>query len=105
MYYDNLINESTTSISSYTASFGNITDLGGSGNYTNDERTLQLIQPINATSIELMVNEFDVEAGWDYLYIYEGSSVYDPVIGIYDGNSIPSTININGSAVLVEFRA
>jgi hypothetical protein len=103
-YYDNLINESTTSISSYTASFGNITDLGGSGNYTNDERTLQLIQPINATSIELTVNQFDIEAGWDYLYIYEGNSVFDPVIGIYDGNTIPSTININGSAVLVEFR-
>jgi N-acetyl-anhydromuramyl-L-alanine amidase AmpD len=103
-YYDNLINEPTTSISGYTTSSGNITDLGGAGNYTNDERTLQLIQPISATSIELTVNEFDVEAGWDYLYIYEGNSVYAPVIGIYDGTTIPSTININGGSVLVEFR-
>lgn len=78
--------------------------MGGSGSYTNDERTLQLIQPVNATSIVLNVDEFDIEAGWDYLYIYDGNTVYDPVIGIYDGTTIPSTININGSAVLVEFR-
>ncbi len=103
-YFDNLINEPTTSVSGYTTSSGNITDLGGSGNYTNDERTLQLIQPTNATSITLTVNEFDIEPNWDYLYIYEGSSVYDPVIGVYDGTTIPSTININGGSVLVEFR-
>ena len=103
-YFDNLINESTTSISSYTSSSGNITDLGGAGNYTNDERTLQLIQPTNASSIALTVNEFDLEAGWDYLYVYDGSTIYDPVIGIYDGTSMPSTININGGSVLIEFR-
>lgn len=103
-YYDNLINESTTAVTTYASGAGTITDLGGTGNYTNDERTLQLIQPANATSITLTVNEFDIEPNWDYLYIYDGSTVYDPVIGIYDGASIPSTININGPSVLVEFR-
>jgi len=103
-YYFKLINDPTSSTITYTGPLGNVTDLGGSGNYTNDERTLFLIQPTNAVSISLTVNQFDTEPNWDYLYIYAGTTVFDPLIGRYDGTSIPPTFNINGGAVLIEFR-
>jgi N-acetyl-anhydromuramyl-L-alanine amidase AmpD len=105
-YYYKLINAPTTSTTTTTASSGTTYDSGGStGAYANDERTLFLIQPTGAQSITLTVNQFDVEATWDYLYIYEGNSVYGNRIGIYTGTTIPSTINVNNSAVLIEFRS
>ncbi|MCB9361387.1 MAG: N-acetylmuramoyl-L-alanine amidase [Flavobacteriales bacterium] len=105
-YYYKLINAPTTSTTTNTNSSGTTYDSGGStGNYGNDERTLFLIQPTNAQSITLTVNQFDVESTWDYLYIYEGTSVYGNRIGIYTGTTIPSTINVNNSAVLIEFRS
>ncbi len=104
-YFYKLINNPFTTATTNTNSSGNTTDSGGStGNYGDDERTLFLIQPTNAVAITLTVNQFDIEANWDYLYIYNGASVFDPLIGRYDGTSIPPTVNINGGAVLIEFR-
>ena len=104
-YFFKLINDSTSITTIDTNLTGNVTDMGGSGNYTDDERTLFLIQPTNALSITLTVNQFDVEATWDYLYIYEGTTVFSNKIGEYTGTTIPSTININGGAALIEFRS
>lgn len=105
-YYFKLINDPTSSTVTNTNPTGNTTDLGGAaGNYTNDERTLFLIEPTNATSITLTVNQFDVESDWDYLYIYEGTTVFDTKIGRYTGTTIPATINVNSGAVLIEFRS
>lgn len=105
-YFYKLINDPFTTTTTNTNASGNVTDSGGNGgNYANDERVLYLIQPTNATSITLTVNQFDTEATWDYLYIYDGSSVFDPKIGEYSGTNIPSSFNINGGAVLLEFRS
>jgi len=104
-YYYKLINDPTSVTTVNTNQTGTITDLGGAGNYTNDERTLFLIQPTNAVGITLTVNQFDVEPNWDYLYIYEGTTVFDSLIGRFDGTSIPPTINVGSGSVLVEFRS
>jgi len=103
-YYYKLLNNST-SIINYTTPSGNVTDLGGPGNYTNDERTLYLIEPANAQSITLTVNQFDVESTWDYLYIYDGTTPFDTKIGEYTGTTIPATIQVNSGNVLIEFRS
>jgi N-acetyl-anhydromuramyl-L-alanine amidase AmpD len=104
-YYYKLINDPTSTTIVNTNQSGTVTDLGGAGNYTDDERTLFLIQPTNATAITLTVNQFDTEPTWDYLYIYEGTTVFSPLIGRFDGTSIPPTINVNSGAVLIEFRS
>lgn len=105
-YYYKLLNEPFTPVSINTNISGNITDLGGdTSNYTNDERTLFLIQPTNAESITLTVNAFDVEANWDYLYIYNGTTPFDEKIGEYTGTTIPSSITVNSGNVLIEFRS
>lgn len=103
-YYYKLINNSTpiTIDNNFT---GTVTDIGGPGNYPDDDRMLYLIQPTGATSITLDVNVFDVESTWDYLYIYDGTTPFDNRIGIYTGTTIPSTITINSGNVLLEFRS
>lgn len=105
-YYYKLINAPTTTTTTNTNTSGTTYDSGGStGNYSNDERTLFLIQPTNAQSITLTINQFDIESTWDYLYIYEGTSVYGNKIGTYTGTTIPTTIHVNNSAALIEFRS
>ncbi len=104
-YYDNLINQST-SITTLTNASGTITDAGGiTGNYPDDERQLILIQPANATQITLTTVAFDLEQDWDYLYIYDGATVNDPLIGYYTGTTIPATITSTGGALLLELRS
>lgn len=103
-YYYKLINISTPITTNNNLS-GTVTDLGGSGNYTNDARTLFLIQPTGATSVTLNVNVFNVEDDWDYLYIYDGTTPFSPRVGYYTGLSIPSTITVNSGNVLIEFRS
>jgi len=103
-YYYKLINNSTP-ITTNTNLSGTVTDLGGAGNYGNDQRTLFLIQPPGATSITLNVNVFNLENNWDYLYIYNGTTPFSPRVGYYTGSSIPSTITVNSGNVLIEFRS
>lgn len=104
-YYYKLLNNTTT-ITTNTNPTGTHTDGGGvTGNYANDERTLFLIQPTGANQINLTINQFDIESTWDYLYIYNGNNVFAPKIGEYTGTTIPSTITVNGGAVLIEFRS
>ncbi len=103
-YFYKLINN-TTPITTNTSASGTVTDLGGGGNYTNDERTLFLIQPTGASSITLTVNSFDVESTWDYLYVYDATTPFGTRVGIYTGTTIPSTITINSGHALIEFRS
>ncbi|MFZ5553289.1 MAG: N-acetylmuramoyl-L-alanine amidase [Bacteroidota bacterium] len=104
-YYYQLINNnpSQTTITSTT---GNFYDSGGPGaNYTDDERYLTLIQPAGANSITLTFSSFNIEANWDYMYIYDGATINDPVIGVYTGTSSPGTVTSTGGALLIEFRS
>lgn len=104
-FYYELINDSSA-VSSYTASSGNLYDTGGpSGNYGDDERYYMLIEPASVYDITLTVNSFDVEYNWDYLYIYDGNSSSDPLIGQFTGTSISSSITSSGGAMLLEFRS
>ncbi|MCB0400441.1 MAG: N-acetylmuramoyl-L-alanine amidase [Flavobacteriales bacterium] len=103
-YYDNLINNSTP-VTTITSASGTITDNGGSaGNYTG-QRELILIQPANASSIILNTVMFDMENTWDYLYIYDGATTNDPLIGYYTGSVIPASITSSGGSMLLEMRA
>lgn len=93
-------------ISTVTGAAGNFYDSGGAGNnYSDDERILTLIQPTGATSITLNFTSFDTELNWDHLFIYDGSTTADPLIGQYTGTTGPGTITSNGGSLLLEFRS
>ena len=101
----NLINNGT-SASTETASSGTACDSGGAAaNYGDDERTLLKISPASAISITLDFSTFDLEANWDYLTIYEGGTVDDPIVGTYTGTAGPGNLTVNSAEVLIEFRS
>lgn len=103
--YYNLINNSTNPTVT-TAASGNYFDTGGaSGNYSNDQRTLYLIQPTGANTITLSFSEFDLENNWDYLLVYDGATTISPLIATLTGSSIPSNITSTGGSLLIEFRS
>lgn len=100
-----LINN-TPNYTAYTAGSGNLYDSGGAtSNYTDDERELYLIQPINSDSVTATFNSFDIEQDWDFLFIYDGTTPNAPLIGKYTGTVSPGTINSTGGDLLVEFRS
>lgn len=103
--YYKLINNAPT-INTITANSGTFYDSGGStGNYSDDERDLTLIQPPNASSVTISFSQFDLETNWDYMFIYDGATTAAPLIGKYTGLNNPGTITASSGSVLIEFRS
>ena len=103
-YYYKLVNNDTPT-TRFTAPSGTLTDSGGpDGNYRNDERQLLLVQVDSAQSITLTFKEFDLEDEYDFLWIYDGNTVYSPLLGRWNTTS-PGTITSSGNAILLEFRS
>lgn len=104
-YFYKLINDPPPTTTNTTCT-GSFNDSGGSGSdYGNDERNLTVISPSNASSVTITFNDFNLELDWDYMYIYDGNSVWAPLIGYYTGTNNPGTITSNGGALAIEFRS
>ncbi len=85
---------------------GNFYDSGGAGgNYSDNERTVWTISPSGATSVTLSFNSFDTENTWDYLYVYDGTDVWAPLIGYFTGTTNPGTLVANSGSMTLEFRS
>lgn len=103
LYYK-LLNPSTQT-TEYNDTIGQFTDSGGLyGDYGDDERKLFLINVPNADSITLNFSSFELEPNYDFIWIYDGNSVFSPLIGRWNTSS-PGTITAKGSSMLVEFRS
>lgn len=103
-YYYKLVNDDTPVIR-LDAPSGVLTDSGGPDeDYGNDERQLWLIQVDESENITLTFSEFDLENDYDFLWIYDGSTVYAPLLGRWNTVS-PGTVSSSGNALLVEFRS
>ncbi|MCF8259081.1 MAG: N-acetylmuramoyl-L-alanine amidase [Flavobacteriales bacterium] len=95
-----------TPVTSLDAASGDYYDTGGIiGVYSNDERTVTLIQPTNGGAVTVTFTQFDVESNWDYLYIYDGATVFSPLIGYYTGTNSPGTVTSTDGALTFEFRS
>ena len=103
--YYRLINDPYPLITITTGS-GTLYDTGGAaGNYPDDERQAWLIQPPGAQSITLDFTTFDLESGYDNLFIYDGDTITAPLIGSYTGTTSPGIIISSGGSILLEFRS
>ncbi len=81
-----------------------IYDKGGPfGKYKNNEAYSMTIAPTGASSVNLNFLSFDVELGFDSLWIYDGSTTSDPLIGAYSGTSLPPNITSSGNALTLKF--
>ena len=84
---------------------GNFVDSGGStGNYADNEDITTIICPDNATDI-VTVNftDFDLDNGFDFLTIYDGSSVLAPLLGTYTGTTLPPSFSSSTAGSCLTF--
>jgi len=101
-----IINNTYTLAATYTSTSGAFYDTGGSaGNYGNDERKLWLFTKSGATNITLSFTSFNVENGYDNLFIYNGGTPNSPLIGQYSGTVNPGPVTSANDSLLVEFRS
>lgn len=103
LYYK-LINDAP-SMTVTTAESGIFMDSGGqNGDYGDDERILFLIHVAGADSIALNFSQFDLEADYDFMWVYNGGSEFSPLIGRWNTES-PGRVVATGDKMLVEFRS
>jgi Zn-dependent metalloprotease len=85
-----------------TACTGTIYDNGGSAaNYSDNTNSTVTIAPAGASQVRLHFTQFNMESGYDYLYVYDGPSTASAVIGSYTGTTLPADIVSTGSSVTI----
>lgn len=103
-YYFKLVNANPVITESNNVN-GTFTDSGGMlGDYGNDERQLFRIYIPGADSIVLNFSEFNLEQDYDFMWIYEGATVFSPLLGRWNTQS-PGRVVAHGENMLIEFRS
>ncbi len=103
--YYRLVNEPVTPLV-YGGLTGSVYDPGGlSANYSDDQRVVSVIQPAGASSVTLSFMAFDLEPDWDYLLIYDGPTVFHPLLGSCTGTALPPALTAASGAMTLEFRS
>ncbi len=83
-----------------------IYDMGGPNrNYYSNETYSFTIAPNGANKVKLTFTQFATEAGFDSLWIYDGTSITAPLLGKYTGSVIPSPVTSTGSKLTVRFKS
>lgn len=84
-------------------------DIGGGPlkNYYDNEDYTYTIAPPNAQSITVTFSSFDLEANYDYLYIYNGPSTASAQISgsPFTGTTSPGTFTSSGGALTFKFTS
>ncbi|XP_035282260.1 attractin-like isoform X2 [Anguilla anguilla] len=70
-----------------TGSSGYLTD--GPGNYKYKTKCTWLIEGQPNTILRLRFNHFATECSWDHLYVYDGDSIYAPLLAAFSGLIVP----------------
>ena len=86
-----------------TSASGSFSDGSGASSYNNNADCKWLIQPSGATSITLSFSSFALETCCDYVRIYDGTTTSAPLLGSFNGTSLPPSITSTGGDMLVHF--
>nr|XP_056711187.1 attractin [Euleptes europaea] len=70
-----------------TGPSGYVTD--GPGNYKYKTQCTWLIEGMPNTILRLRFNHFATECSWDHLYVYDGDSIYAPLVAAFSGLIVP----------------
>jgi len=90
----------TTTLTSNSGSFD---DGSGANSYANGTDCSWLIQPSSGSAIVLNFNSFALESCCDYVYIYDGATTSSPLLGSYNGTTLPPTMTSSGGSMLIRF--
>lgn len=83
-----------------------IYDSGGPGNrYSNNENYSQTFTHREGESLRLEFLNFDLEAGHDSLWVYDGADTLSPLLIKVTGNQLPSAITATGNKITIAFRS
>ncbi|GIV22817.1 MAG: glycosyl hydrolase family 18 protein [Bacteroidia bacterium] len=78
-------------------------DMGGTqGSYFNRENWTWTLAPTGASQVTVTFHTFQLENGYDTLFIYNGPSTASPLIGSYTGTNSPGTVT--GTTGSLTFR-
>ena len=78
---------------------------GANANYgDNLDYTMTFYPETEDASISVIFTEFNTEANYDYLYIYNGTSTSATLIGQYSGTTSPGTVTATNAEGALTFR-
>ncbi|XP_030628506.1 attractin [Chanos chanos] len=72
-----------------TGSSGFLTD--GPGNYKYKTKCTWLIEGQPNSVLRLRFEHFATECSWDHLYVYDGDSIYSPLLAAFSGLIVPES--------------
>ncbi|XP_026560619.1 attractin-like protein 1 [Pseudonaja textilis] len=90
-----------------TESSGYLTD--GPINYKYKTKCTWLIEGYPNSVLRLRFNHFATECSWDHMYVYDGDSIYAPLIAVFSGlivpevhgnETVPEVVTTSGYALL-----
>ena len=79
---------------------------GPDGNYSNRKNYTMTFMPwpTEANMIKVSFSEFALEADYDFLYIYDGTSTNATLIGSYTGGTSPGEVTATNSQGALTFQ-
>jgi hypothetical protein len=86
-----------------TAPSGTFSDGSNAKNYNNESMCTWAIQVPDAATITIGFNEFDTEAIYDFIQIYDASKTPSVLVATYSGNNLPAEKTINSNSMFIMF--
>jgi len=84
---------------------GTFYDHAGTGNYSNNQNSTTTFCSSGSNCIRLTFSAFNIENGWDFLYIYDGPNISSPLIGVYTGTTSPGTVTSSSGCLTIRFTS
>lgn len=85
---------------------GRIRDSGGDlADYQDDENCSFAIHAGTGSTITLSFEFFDLETGYDYLYVYDGAAIPANLLAQLDGNALPGPLTAASGLMTLVFVA
>jgi len=93
--------QTLTSTLTYT-----ITDAGGpTDTYNNNlDQTVTLTPSDNTKKLQLDFSSFNIEAVYDFLYVYDGANTSSPLLATLNGTSLPAAITAENASGQLTLR-
>ena len=80
-------------------------DGGPNSSYGNNKNFILTFMPGTPGGIiEVVFNEFEIENNYDFLYIFDGTSISATQIGMYSGSQSPGTVTATNADGALTFR-
>lgn len=83
---------------------GTIIDNGGHSEYLNNSNGFITIAPDNAQQVTLFFESFSLEPFFDYVKVYDGTSLASPLIGTFSGTELSGqSLTSTGPYLTIQF--